>query len=143
MHALQGKQRNSNALRNAKSSFLYINLSRLCLYIDIQQNKYILGTAARLFPTTTQRLSPSVYNGSALPSVQRFLNIGPCRAPGEPSSVDAHTNRNLRKPCQRNADVLGDTEDICKKRAAIRRRYAPKKPRTRWRSVKALRLQMQ
>ena len=113
----------------------------VCILIS-NNNKYNLGTAARLFPTTTQRLSPSVYNGSALPSVQRFLSIGPCRAPCEPSSVDVYTNRQLRRPCQRNADVLGDTEDICKKRATTRRRYAPKKPRTRWRSVKALRLQM-
>ena len=121
--------------------FISIRRDYACILIS-NNNKYNLSTAARLFPTTTQRLSPSVYNGSALPSVQRFLNIGPCRAPSEPSSVDAHTNRNLRKPCQRNADVLGDTEDICKKRAPTRRRYAPKKPRTRWRSVKALRLPM-
>ena len=121
--------------------FISIRRDYVCMLIS-NNNKYNLSTTARLFPTTTQRLSPSVYNGSALPSVQRFLNLGPCRAPGESSAVDAHTNRNLRKPCQRNADVLGDTEDICKKRATTRRRYAPKKPRTRWRSVKALRLQM-
>ena len=121
--------------------FSSIRCDYVCILIS-NDNKYNLTTTARLFPTTTQRLSPSVYNGSALLSVQRFLNIEPCRVPSEPSSVDAHTNRNLRKPCQRNADVLGDTEDICKKRAPTRRRYAPKKPRTRWRSVKALRLQM-
>ena len=121
--------------------FISIRRDYVCILIS-NNNKYNLSTAARLFPTTTQRLSPSVYNGSALPSVQRFLSIGPCRAPNAPSSVDAHTNRNRRKPCQHNADVLGDTEDICKKRAPTRRRYAPKKPRTRWRSVKALRLQM-
>ena len=113
----------------------------VCVLIS-NNNKYNLGTAARLFPTSTQRLSPSVYNGSALPSVQRFLSIGPCRAQNVPSSVDAHTTKNRRRPCQHNADVLDDTESIRKKRALSRRRYALKKPRTRWRSVKALRLQM-
>ena len=108
----------------------------------LNNNKYILGTAARLYLTTTQRSSPSVYNGSALPSVQRFLSIGPCRAPCEPTSVDVYTNRRIRRPCQRTAEVLGDAEDICKRRAPTRRRCAPKKPRTQWRSVKALRLQM-
>ena len=138
------KASNEIPMRFVMQSLRFItSISRdyVCILIS-NDNRYNLSIAARLFPTTTQRLSPSVYNGSALPSVQRFLNLGPCRDPGESSAVDAHTNRNLRKPCQRNADVLGDTEDICKKRATTRRRYAPKKPRTRWRSVKALRLQM-
>ena len=104
--------------------------------------EYNLDTATSLFLTNTQCLSPSVYNGSALPSVQRFLSTEPCRARNVPSSFDAHTTKNRRRPCQHNADVLDDTESIRKKRALTRRRYAPKKPRTRWRSVKALRLQM-
>ena len=75
MHALRGKQRNFNALRNAKSSFLYINPSRLCVYIDIQQQQIKLSTAARSFPSYHAALAPSVYNGSALPSVRRLFRI--------------------------------------------------------------------
>ena len=142
MRALQGKQRDSNALRNAKSA-IFTSIARDCVCRSISNKfKYNLDTAARLFLTNTQCLSPSVYNGSALPSVQRFLSIGPCRARNVPSSFDAHTTKNRRRPCQHNADVLDDTESIRKKRALTRRRYALKKPRTRWRSVKALRLQM-
>ena len=116
--------------------FSSIRRDYVCILIS-NDNKYNLSTTARLFPTTTQRLSPSVYNGSALPFVRRFFNVGPCRAPSEPSPFDAHNKRKFRKPCQRNADVLRDTEDICKRRVPTRRRYAAKKPRTRWRSVEA------
>ena len=109
-------------------TFISIRHDYVCMLI-LNNNKYILGTAARLYLTTTQRSSPSVYNGSALPSVQRLLSIAPCRAPCEPTSVDVYTNRRIRRPCQRTADVLGDAEDIRKKRAPTRRRCAPKKPR--------------